>query len=46
MPTDGAVPLSGFCVLFLFKIENVEMDRTCSMYGREEKCIYGTGREI
>jgi hypothetical protein len=46
MPTDGAVLLNGFCVLFWFKIQKVEMDRTCSMYGGEEKCIYGIGGEI
>jgi hypothetical protein len=46
MPTDGAVLLSGFCVLFSFKIEKVEMDRTCSMYGGGEKCIYGICGEI
>jgi hypothetical protein len=32
MPTDGAVILSGFCVLFCFSIEKVEMEGTCSMY--------------
>jgi hypothetical protein len=29
-----------------YKIEKVEMDRTCSMYGGEEECIYGIGGEI
>jgi hypothetical protein len=46
MPTDGSVLLSGFCVLFCFKIEKVEMEGTCSMYGEEEKCIQGIGGEI
>jgi hypothetical protein len=46
MPTDRAVLLSGFCVLFWFKIEKVEMEWTCSMYGGEEKYIYGLGGEI
>jgi hypothetical protein len=46
MPIDGVVLVSGFCVLFWFKIEKVEMDRTCSMYEGEKKCIYDIGGEI